>query len=159
MAAGEARPAAALSPRGKLVFLSRVVGLDRDRRRLVLPAAQRETSLAHLKKFVIFQKVEIADRSEDFVRISLFGPAAAGFATPEETVRLPPEGEFSAELLAPSPRLEAIEKALERAGSVALESGTAEVLRVEAGRPRFGRDADSSNLADEVGLDPAISTT
>lgn len=159
MAAGEARRAAALSPRGKLLFLARVVGLDGDRRRLVLPAAERETSLAHLTKFVVFQKVEISDRSEDFVRISLLGPAAEDFPTPGEAVRLPPEGEFSAELLAPSPRRDAIERALERAGSVALESGTAEVLRVEAGRPRFGRDADSSNLADEVGLDAEISTT
>jgi folate-binding protein YgfZ len=159
MAEGDARPAAALTSKGKLLFLARLVGLEGDRRRLVLPAAERETALSHLKKFVIFQKVELSDRSQDFVRISLFGPAAADFVTPEEARRLPADGEFSAELLVPSPRREALERALERAGSVALDSETAEVLRVEAGRPRFGRDADSSNLADEVGLDPAISTT
>ncbi len=48
---------------------------------------------------------------------------------------------------------------LDRAGSVAVSETTAEILRVEAGRPRFGSDADESNLADEVGLDASISTT
>jgi folate-binding protein YgfZ len=159
MAAGAARPTAALDPKGKLLFLARVVALEGERRRLLLPAAQRESALAHLRKFVIFQRVEIADRSEDFVRISLFGPAAAGFAAPEHALRLPAEGEFSAELLADSPRRSEVERALEAAGSVALDEEAAEVLRVEAGRPRFGKDADTSNLADEVGLDHAISTT
>ncbi|PYQ32867.1 MAG: hypothetical protein DMF55_12615 [Acidobacteria bacterium] len=34
-----------------------------------------------------------------------------------------------------------------------------EILRIEAGRPRFGTDMDSTNLPDEVGLPRAISTT
>lgn len=159
MAAGETRPAAALNPKGKLLFLARVVGLDAERRRLLLPASERETALAHLKKFVIFQKVEIADRSEDFVRMSLYGPGASEFAAPAGSLRLPADGEFGAEVLAPSGQQKDLEVALERAGSVEVDEATADVLRIEAGRPRFGRDADSSNLADEVGLDRAISTT
>jgi tRNA-modifying protein YgfZ len=50
-------------------------------------------------------------------------------------------------------------KASSRARSVAISETTAEILRVEGGRPRFGFDADGSNLADEVGLDASISMT
>src|SRR6266536_2025974 len=64
LAVGETRPTAALSPKGKLLFLARLVGLPGGAR-LLLPRTERESALAHLKRFVIFQKVEIADRSEE----------------------------------------------------------------------------------------------
>ena len=48
---------------------------------------------------------------------------------------------------------------LESAGSLEIGDEIAEILRVEAGRPRFGTDMDSGNLPDEVGMDDAISTT
>ncbi len=158
LAPGESRPAAALTPRGKLVFLARVLGLP-DRIRLLVPADSREPALGHLKKFIIFQKVAISDRSNEFVRVGLYGGRAAGIAFPEGSVRLPADGEFSAEVLGPAAGLEDLERVLARLGSVPVGAGTAEVLRVEAGRPRFGQDADSANLADEVGLEAAISTT
>jgi len=159
MAPGETRPAAALTPRGKLLFLARVVGLPDGRRRLLLPEAQREPAIAHLKKFVIFQKVEIADRSGEFTRIALYGPVAADFQAEASAMRLPAEGEMSGELLVEAAHLPRVEERLERAGSLPVGPETAEILRVEAGRPRFGSDADTSSLADEVGLDAAISTT
>ena len=156
---GETRPAAALTPKGKLLFLARVVGQPEGRLRLLLPAAEREPAIAHLKKFVIFQKVEIADRSGDFLRFSLYGPESADFSAGSGALRLPAEGEFAGEILAEISDRVALEKRLEEAGSIAVTPETAEILRVEAGRPRFGRDADSNSLADEVGLDSAISTT
>jgi len=158
LAPGEARPCAALTPKGKLLFLARLVGLP-EGRRLLLPGSEREAALAHLKKFVIFQKVEITDRSGEFVRIGLYGPRAADAPGIEGAMRLSGEGEMAAEILASAEKARDLEGALERAGSVALSEGSAEILRVEAGRPRFGQDADASNLADEVGIEAAISTT
>jgi len=158
MAPGEVRPAAALTPKGKLVFLARVLALP-DRLRLLVAADSRESVLAHLKKYVVFQKVAIADRSSGFVLVGLYGPRAGQIAAPGGAVPLPGEGEFSAEILIPSGSLEDLERALESAGSALVSEETAEVLRVETGRPRFGRDADASNFADEIGLDAAISTT
>jgi tRNA-modifying protein YgfZ len=158
LAPAEARPAAALTPRGKLVFLARVLGLP-DRIRLLVPEASRESALAHLKKFVIFQKATITDRSNDFIRVGLYGGRATGIVLPEESMRLPAEGEFSAEVLIPAAGVEDLERLLARQGSVAVGPEAGEILRVEAGRPRFGLDADSTNLADEVGLEAAISTT
>src|SRR5262249_5790627 len=160
MAPGQARPAAALTPKGKLLFLGRVVGLSGDARRLLLPASERESALLHLKKFVIFQKVDIADRSEELVRLGLYGPAAAQFrAGAEDIARLSPEGEFTAELLVPRGGAGDLRAALERAGAPEVSGETAEVLRIEAGRPSFGRDADSNNLIDELGFDSAVSAT
>ena len=158
MAPGEARPAAGLTPKGRIVFLARVLALP-DTLRLLVPFDAREGILAHLKKYMIFQKVSIADRSGDFALVGLYGPRAAAFAAPDGAIPLPREGEFSGELLVPSERLEDCERALADAGAASVTEETAEVLRVEAGRPRFGADVDDSHFPDEVGLEAAISTT
>ena len=157
LAAGEARAAAGLSPKGKILYVARVLGLP-DRIRLLVPAASREAVRDHLKKYVVFQKASIEDRSEEFVRIGIYGrrePPSPGFPA----FALPGEGEFSAEILAETETGEAVELVLRAAGAIEVSAAIAEILRVEAGRPRFGEDFDSANLPDEVGMDGAISTT
>jgi folate-binding protein YgfZ len=52
-----------------------------------------------------------------------------------------------------------VERALAAAGSAALPEPEAEALRIEAGRPAFGRDIGPENLPDEAGLADAISAT
>lgn len=156
--AGQVLPAAGLTPKGKLLFVARLVGLP-DRLRLLLPAASRERVLAHLRKYAIFQKVTIDDRSADFVRIGIVGPALPSSTGAGGLLALPGEGEFSGELLVPADEVAAVIGQLASAGAVSLDERAAEVLRVEAGRPRFGQDADESHLPDEVGLDDAVSTT
>jgi folate-binding protein YgfZ len=158
LAAGQTRPAAALTAKGKLVFLARVIGLP-DRIRLLVPAVARAPAVEHLQKYVVFQKVAISDRSEDFVRIGLHGPDAARIAAGPEEFLLPAEGEFAAELLSPAADRAGVQRRLESAGSVPVSPEAALILRVEAGRPLFGQDADSSHLPDEVGIDSSISTT
>jgi len=158
LAPGETRPAAALTPKGKILFVARAVGWD-DRVRLLVPDSARELALGHLRKYAVFTKVGIEDRSQDFLRLGLYGPDASRLTFPHDVHRLPGEGEFSAELLAPAARRGELEELLESAGSAEVPEETAEVLRVEAGRPRFGADMDSSNLPDEVGMDAAISET
>src|SRR6266545_3454589 len=113
--AGEIRPAAALTPKGKLVFLARVIGLP-DRLRLIVPAVARATALEHLRRYVVFQKVSISDRSEEFVRIGLYGPGAAAITAGSGQLLLPAEGEFASELLVSSADQEQVERRLESAG-------------------------------------------
>jgi len=158
MSPGEVRPAAGLTPKGRIFFLARVLALP-ETLRLLVPFDAREAILAHLKKYVIFQKVAIADRSSDFALVGLYGPRAAGIAAPDGAIALPREGEFSAEALVASGILEDFERILAGAGAASVTEATAEILRVEAGRPRFGSDVDNSHFPDEVGLDAAISTT
>ncbi len=160
LASGQALPAAGLTPRGKLLFIARLVALP-DRLRLLLSASLRLRVLAHLKKYAAFQKVAVTDRSDEIVRIGVYGRPRSSLSKPpvSSTLLLSGDGEFSAEILAPTAGRGPIQEWLATLGSTAVSEVTAEVLRVEAGRPRFGQDADESHLADEVGLDPAISTT
>ncbi len=158
LAPGETRAAAGLTPKGKLLYVARVVGLD-DRIRLLLPEGLRQIVLDHIRKYAVFTKVAIEDRSGDFIRVGLYGPEAARLPAPDWALRLPGEGEYAAELVAPVSRGAELAALLDSAGSAEIPGETAEVLRVEAGRPRFGSDMDSTNLPDEVGMDDALSTT
>ena len=160
VAPGQVLPAAGLTPRGKLIFIARLIALP-DRLRLLLPAMSRERVVEHLKKYAAFQRVAVADRSEDMLRIGVYGPGRASLSRGPagDALLLPGEGEFSAEILAPASDADRIEEGLGADGSILVSEETAEILRVEAGRPRFGQDADESHLADEVGLGAAISTS
>jgi folate-binding protein YgfZ len=157
---GEVRPAAGLTPKGKLLYVARLVGLP-EALRLLVPAALLESVVAHLRKYSVFQKVVVADRSADWLRVGLYAdrsePPTLDGDPPRDTLRLPGEGEFARELLAPAATREELEAWLRRAGSVEPTSETAEARRVESGRPRFGSDMDATNLPDEVNLEPAIS--
>jgi folate-binding protein YgfZ len=158
LAPGETREAAGLTPKGKLLFVARVLGLP-DRIRLLLPESRRTPVLDHLRKYAVFTKVAIEDRSDDFLRVGLYGAGGAAWAAPEDVLRLPGHGEFSAEFLVPVAVRGEVERLLEAAGSQPVPAETAEILRLEAARPRFGSDMDGTNLPDEVGLAAAISTT
>lgn len=154
LAPGEARPAAGLTPKGKLLYVARLVGLP-DRLRLLVPARLRASVTAHLAKYAAFQKATVTDCSEDWLRLGLYGdPPRDG---PAGALRLPGEGELAAELLVPAAGKETLAAWLAAAGSSALSDEEAEIRRVEAGRPLFGRDMSEANLPGEVGLEPAIS--
>jgi folate-binding protein YgfZ len=155
---GETRDAAGLTPKGKLLFVARAVGAA-DRIRLIVPAVLRIPVFEHLRKYLLGSRVAIEDRSDEFFRVGLYGPGVSRLHVPADVLRLPAEGEFSAELLAPVALRAEVERLLEEAGSEEVPGDTAEILRVEAGRPRFGTDMDATNLPDEVGLAGAISTT
>ena len=158
MTVGQVLPAAGLTPKGKLLFLARLVGLP-DCLRLLLPASSRTGVLEHLQKYAVFQRVSVVDRSDVLSRIGLYGPEAAAAEPPGNAMLLPGEGEFAAEIVAEGHARLEVERWLLERGSRRISDEDAEALRVEAGRPRFGQDADESYLADEVGVNAAISTT
>jgi folate-binding protein YgfZ len=157
LAPGDVRPTAGLTPKGKLLYVARVLGLP-DRIRLLVPAFLAPSVAAHLTKYAVFQKVGVADLSGLWLRVGLTGgPPPSDL--PPGTLDLPGEGEFDAELLAPESERRALTARLERAGSRELSETEAEVLRIKAGRPRFGQDMDGTNLPDELELEAAISRT
>ncbi len=153
-----ARPFAGLTSKGKLLFVGRALGLP-DRVRLLVPAVLLAPMLEHLRKYVLASRVAIEDRSADFVRLGLYGPQGPQLTLPGNVDRLPGEGEFAEEVVVPAAQEAAVGRLLAAAGSDPVGDETAEVLRVETGRPRFGVDMDSSNLPDEVAMSEAISTS
>lgn len=155
---GQARRAAGLTPKGKLLYFGWLVGIP-ERLLLLVPFPRREAVLAHLSRYAVFQKVSLADATAEFELLGLYGPAARELVLPDGIVRLPAEAEMAAGALVTTASRAALDRALAEAGSLPLSGEAAEALRVEAGRPRFGTDADESNLPDEVGLQSAISTT
>jgi aminomethyltransferase len=155
---GETRPVAGLTPKGKLLFAGRMRGAA-ESIWLLLPAAVRDTARSHLAKFAAFQKVTVADRSEDLLHLALYGPGAAAVAPGLGGEAFPGEGEISFEVLATAGSRGDLDRALDRAGSRPLSVESAEALRLEAGRPRWGVDFGTENFVDEVGLSRAVSTT
>lgn len=158
LADGQSRPMAGLTPKGKLLYFGWLAA-QAERFVLLVAAADRAAVVAHLRKYAVFQKVSVTDASDEFLLLGLYGPAAGNLAWPPSAIALPADGELAAGLLAPAADRAALEDLLERARSTAVSSDSAEILRVEAGRPRFGADADENNLPDEIGLQSAISTT
>jgi folate-binding protein YgfZ len=141
--------------------------------------------LATLAKFIIADDVRLADLSPTWERLALEGPATASVfeAAAGEAPGLAPDaadgfelagtrvlagawgvsGEDALQLFVPAGHGEAVLAALRRAGAARglLEAGedVLEVLRIEAGTPRFGRELGESVLPAETGLEHAISTT
>ncbi len=155
---GDSRLTAGLTPKGKLLYFGQLVG-EAERILLLLPEDAVPAVVACLSKYAALQKATVRDATSDYVRVALYGPGAEAIAPPAGGVRLPPEGELAGEILAPTAARAVILARLAEAGSMPVSEETAEVLRVEAGRPRLLLDADESNLPDEVGLQDAISTT
>ncbi len=152
---GHSRPAAGLTPKGKLLYFGRLVA-EADRFLFLLPADGVASATAHLAKYAVFQKVTVRDASADVVRIGLYGPRAAALAVPPPAIRLPAEWDLAGEILAPASAGPDLHRWLEGSGSTLLSEDSAEALRIEAGRPRLGRDADDSSLPEEAGLSSAI---
>jgi folate-binding protein YgfZ len=131
-----------------------------DRLRLLLPLSVRESARAHFAKYAVFQKVEVHDRSDELARLAVYGEAEElGSALPAGAIVLPGEGEIARDLLVATAGLEAALGALRASGAREMPEEEAEALRIEAGRPEYGRDADESNLVDEAGLAEAVSAT
>ena len=158
LAPGQSRPMAGLTPKGKLLYFGRLASFA-EQLLLIVAASARAAVVEHLRKYAVFQKVSVTDRSDELLLLGLYGPGACELAGPDGSLALPADGEFAAGLLVPAGTRATVEAGLARAGSIPVSADAGEILRVEAGRPRFGVESDSNSLPDELGLQAAISTT
>jgi folate-binding protein YgfZ len=154
-----------------------VVLVHADRLWLEVGPGQAETIAAHLRKYVIVDRVEIR-LLEDMVPLILIGPRAfevLGVSVPEgdwKHARVMVDGtEVTAQRLglqgAPAvslwvsasiaPHLR--ERLLAREGVRPVGQEALDVLRVEAGLPRFGVDYGPDNFPQETGIAEAVSYT
>ncbi len=158
-----------------------------DRYRLELAAAAVHDVVTDLDRFIIADDVELLDRSADFDRVAVEGPAAPEVvaAALGSDPGLGPDGWCRTELdgmavslgafgfsgepavqwLVPAGEGGAVaERLLEAAraagvDAVAGDDEVLEILRIEAGIPAWGREIDLEVFPDEAGLGRTISTT
>ena len=177
--------ALALTREGRVVADFHVIARP-DAFWLETDAAAASAAIARLEKFVIADDVQIADRSAAFARFAVEGPRAPELVATAAgaPLRVAPDGavlaqiggapavvaawgwsgEAALQILVPSEQAAAVEAALRAAGDTcgAIVAGEAalEVLRVEAGEPRYGAELGAHTLPAELRLlDRAISFT
>jgi tRNA-modifying protein YgfZ len=132
-----------------------------------------EATRRHLQTYKIGRQVEVADVTAERAILSLIGPrsveVAGGPALPEnacEELRIG-GAEIVAvgtaegiDVLCESADAGRVREALLAAGAVAVSPEAAEILRVEAGRPRFGAEMGTATMPAEAGIvEDAVSFT
>jgi folate-binding protein YgfZ len=130
--------------------------------------------LRHLSMYKIGREVEVVDRSAERAVISVIGPAAAkvvldGPAGPEGTHRPHQIGattviaiatDVGLDLLVAADDRDRVLDELAERGAEPVAEAAAEIVRVESGRPRFGREITSATIPQEAGINErAVSFT
>jgi folate-binding protein YgfZ len=167
--------AAFLTPKGKMLGDLRILDtanellLDTER-----PALQGLFNM--IRRFSIGYDVQLHKRTLERGLLSVIGPEATLVggteqlaASPEHThvetsvERVPVRAirtDVGVDLLCDAAATERLEAALRQAGVPRVEEATAERLRVELGRPRYGIDLDDTVIPQEAGLNErAVSFT
>jgi folate-binding protein YgfZ len=175
--------AALLTNRGAIIADLHVL-VREDRFWMLVEQSAAEATIAALDRFIVADDVTLERVGDAHAQWTLEGPRAADvLASLGVDVELAPyaaivaeiagepvvlaaaglSGEWARRVIAPAAAREAVEAALVEAGSafglVVGDEAALEVLRVEAGIPRQGRELDEDVLPDEARLDTAISTT
>jgi folate-binding protein YgfZ len=112
----------------------------------------------HLQMYKIGRAVEVKDESEGHTLLSLIGPRATEFARAVECVSL--RTDEGVDLIVPAAERDRVRDALLAAGAVEVSAEAAEILRIEAGRPRFGAEMGTATMPAEADIvERAVSFT
>jgi folate-binding protein YgfZ len=112
----------------------------------------------HLQMYKIGRDVDVADASDGHTLLSLIGPRATEIARAVDSASL--RTEVGVDLIVPAAELERVRDALLAAGAVEVSPAAAEILRIEAGRPRFGAEMGTETMPAEAGIvEQAVSFT
>lgn len=128
-----------------------------------------------LERYIIVDDAVITNESAALVQLGVYGAAARAVVLGDAGANLAPYhhveredvtillceelGPGSLHVVGSAAAVAAIERQLVEAGATQLSPEEAEILRIEAGRPRFGVDFDEERLPQEAGLDDALSFT
>lgn len=142
----------------------------------------KEKILTHLNHYLVADDVEIHDPNEQWKMLSLQGPKAQAIldqlfanaelpaqanhhgmvqfdGTPICVVRADRSGYDGFDLVVQTTRLSAFAQRLAGLGAAWVGARAQNILRVEAGMPRYGVDFSDDNLLLEVALNDAVSFT
>ncbi|HEX6229166.1 MAG TPA: glycine cleavage T C-terminal barrel domain-containing protein [Solirubrobacterales bacterium] len=173
LAAGEGCYAALLDRKGHIQADMRVLRLADGEYWLDIEPEALATARRHLETYKIGRDVEVLDVTAERAILSLIGPRSAevagSAALPEHSSAPTTIGgadcllvgtKEGLDLVAHSEDLAALRDALLAAGAVAVGEEAAEILRIEAGRPRFGAEMSEETMPAEAGIvDVAVSFT
>lgn len=165
LGAGEACYAALLDRKGHMQADMRVLRLADDEIWIDTEAEGVEAARRHLDMYKIGREVTLEDVSEERSILSLIGPRsvelAGSPALPEhasepisiEGVECVAVGTaLGIDLIAAGGDSERLRSALAAAGAPEVGPDAVEVLRIEAGTPRFGSEMDTATMPAEAGI-------
>jgi folate-binding protein YgfZ len=179
LAPGEGRYAALLDRKGHIQGDMRVLRLAPDEVWLDTEPEALDSVPRHLETYKIGRQVEVADVTAERAILSLIGPRSAAIAgtavLPEHASEArsvggvdclavgtangvdlivglpdPRSGEGGRDALAADANR--LREALLAAGAAEISAEAAEVLRIEAGRPRFGAEMSAETMPAEAGI-------
>jgi folate-binding protein YgfZ len=162
---GEGQYAALLDRKGHMQGDLRVLRPAEEELRLDTEAAALPAVRRHLETYKIGREVEVLDVTEELALLSLIGPRSA------EIAALPPLPEHSCEeaslagidclaagtrngldLFVATADAHRLHVVLRDAGAVEVGEEAVEILRVEAGVPRFGAEMGAETMPAEAGI-------
>jgi tRNA-modifying protein YgfZ len=112
----------------------------------------------HLQMYKIGREVEVVDASDGHTLLSLIGPLATEIARSAESASL--RTDAGVDLIVPAAQRDRVRDALLGAGAVEVSPEAAEIVRIEAGRPRFGAEMGTETMPAEAGIvEQAVSFT
>ena len=173
LGAGEGQYAALLDRKGKMQTDLRVLRVGAEEIQIDLEPAPKDQALRHLTMYSIGRDVAVTDATAERALLSLIGPRAA------EIAASPPLPEFANEavtvagiealavgtrdgidLFCAATDRDRLLAALTEAGAVEVTPEAAEIVRVEAGIPRFGAEMDAGTMPAEAAIvEDAVSFT
>ncbi len=173
LAAGEGQYAALLDRKGHMQADMRVLRLGAEEIWIDTEPEARPAARRHLEMYSIGRDVSVTDSSEERAILSLIGPrspeVAGTAALPEHTcVETAVKGvecvaagtRDGIDLIVATAAAERLREHLLEAGAVAVSPAAAEILRIEAGVPRFGAEMGTETMPAEAGIvEDAVSFT
>ena len=169
-------PAVFPTVQGRLIGAVRVIRGSEPAFLIDTETASHDAVLKAISKFTLAGDFKVADVTSETALLTLQGDKAAEIVEkvtgvsdlPENGVaekdgvmiiRASHTGEAGFDLIIDASRKAEFRQALEDAGAQPVGEDTFEILRVEAGIPRFGLDMDETNVVPETNLDNAVSYT
>jgi len=170
-------PAAFPTVQGRLIGAVRIARL-KDGFLIDTERASHEAVLKTISRFTMAGDFKVADYTDEGATLSLQGKRAGeiigevlktsvadlprnGVSELEgvTVIRATHTGEDGFDLIVDLARAGELRPALTDAGATPVGEETFEILRIEAGIARFGRDMDETNVLPETNLDDAVSFT
>ncbi len=173
LAPGEGQYAALLDRKGHMQADMRVLRTSAEEIWVDTEPEALEAARRHLEMYKIGREVAVVDVSAERAILSLIGPRGVEIAG---TAALPEHANETAsvagvaclavgtatgiDLIAKSGEAARLREALSGAGAVEVGPGAAEIVRIEAGTPRFGAEMSAETMPAEAGIvERAVSFT